>query len=128
MGIRPELLRFVLVGAANTLATTLLYWVLLAAGIPPAAGFATAFVSGIGLAWWMNGRFTFSTRHSRWGLVVYPLVYVPSWALGQWLLGIFIGREVPPWLAGPLASLLIVPLSFALNRFFFRGWGPRPQA
>jgi len=119
--IRPELLRFILVGACNTLATTVLYWGLLAAGLSPASSFGVAFVSGIGLAWWMNGRFTFATRPQRASLALYPLVYLPSWAVGQWLLAGLIGLGLAAWLAGPLASLLVVPLSFGLNRLFFRG-------
>ena len=119
--IRPELLRFILVGAFNTLATTVLYWGLLAAGLSPASSFGVAFVSGIGLAWWMNGRFTFATRPQRASLALYPLVYLPSWAVGQWLLAGLIGLGLAAWLAGPLASLLVVPLSFGLNRVFFRG-------
>lgn len=118
---RPQLLRFILVGAFNTLATTVLYWGLLAADLSPASSFAVAFVSGIGLAWWMNGRFTFATRPQRASLVLYPLVYLPSWAVGQWLLAGLIGLGLAAWLAGPLASLLVVPLSFGLNRVFFRG-------
>ena len=120
--IRPELLRFILVGAFNTLATTVLYWGLLAAGLSPASSFGVAFVSGIGLAWWMNGRFTFATRPQRASLALYPLVYLPSWAVGQWLLAGLIGLGLAAWLAGPLASLLVVPFSFGLNRLFFRGW------
>jgi putative flippase GtrA len=119
--VRPELLRFILVGALNTLATTVLYWGLLAVGLSPASSFAAAFVSGIGLAWWMNGRFTFATRPQRASLALYPLVYLPSWAVGQWLLAGLIGLGLAAWLAGPLASLLVVPLSFGLNRLFFRG-------
>ncbi|WP_346287778.1 GtrA family protein [Zoogloea sp.] len=114
-------MRFILVGALNTGVTTLLYWALLAAGLSPALSFGLAFVAGIGLAWWMNGRFTFRTGASARGLVVYPLIYVPPWAVGQGLLSLLLDAGVPGWLAGPLASLGVVPLSFGLNRFFFRG-------
>jgi len=120
-GRHRELWRFMLVGGLNTAATTLLYWVLLAAGQTPALSFGLAFVAGIVLAWWMNGRFTFQAGTPARGLLVYPLVYVPPWAVGQGVLSLLLDAGVPGWLAGPLASLSVVPLSFGLNRLFFRG-------
>ena len=127
-GTRRELSRFILVGALNTGATTLLYWALLAAGLTPALSFGLAFVAGIGLAWWMNKHFTFRTGARAGGLAVYPLVYVPPWAVGQGLLSLLLDAGVAGWLAGPLASLGVMPLSFGLNRLFFRGRqaGTRP--
>lgn len=120
-GTRRELLRFILVGALNTGATTLLYWALLAADLTPALSFGLAFVAGIGMAWWMNGRFTFRTGAQARGLAAYPLIYVPPWAVGQGVLSLLLDAGVAGWLAGPLASLAVVPLSFGLNRLFFRG-------
>jgi putative flippase GtrA len=111
--------RFLVAGAINTAASLLLYWLLLALGQPSEVSFAAAFAAGILLAWWLNSRFTFRTAVPTYSFVVYPLVYLGSWACGQWLLAALIAAGIPPWLAGLVASVAITPLSYCFNRLFF---------
>lgn len=122
-GSGRSLLLFVTLGGLNTVITTLLYWLLLALHWHPSWAYSMVFALGLVLAWWLNGRYTFR-RPTGWrGLALYPLVYLPCWALGQALLAGLLHLGWPAWLAGPATSLALVPCSFGLNRLFF-SWFP----
>lgn len=119
--IRSRFARFLLSGAANTLATYFLYLLLLRF-MPYGISYTAAFTTGIALAYVLNRYFVFQGRRSLMRSMLFPLAY-----LAQYLLGLVI---VHAWvkLAGwdarlaPLASIAIsVPVTFVLTRWIFVG-------
>ncbi len=117
--VSTEFGRFLMAGIANTGLTTALYWLLLFVGISATASFSLVYLVGIALAWWINGRYAFQASLDGKGLLIYPLVYVPSWVLGWLLLRFCLDWGIAPWLAGPMVAIAITPVSFLLNRKFF---------
>lgn len=119
----PTALRFLAGGGANTLATLVLYWLLLLV-MPAQAAYAISFAAGLAIGYVLNTGFVFRTRR-RWRHVIgYPLVYLCAYAAGALVLGLAVHRwHVDPRVA-PLLSLVVsVPLTFLLLRLLLR-----PQA
>ncbi len=113
-----QALRFVLAGAANTVATYALFW-LLAWWLHHQLAFALAYVVGIGLAYLLNTRFVFAVSGNVRAALGYPLVYLAVYALNAVLLeaGVRWMGWTPRWAL--LAAIAVgVPVSFALNRWW----------
>ena len=113
-------LRFLAGGIANTLATLLLYWALLAV-LTPHPAYAISFVAGIGLSYLINTGFVFGTRRSWANLAAFPLVYLAGYGAGALVLEVATARfGVDPWLAPLLSVAVTVPLTFVLMRLLLR--------
>jgi putative flippase GtrA len=116
-GDRRSPLRFVLAGAANALATYLLYLALL-----PFIGYKLAYtvsyVVGIALAYLMNSAFVFRVPMSVRSAARFPLVYVFQYVAGLALVTAQVELlSIPAWLAPWIATAILVPASFVLTRF-----------
>lgn len=121
-GSRPgaTLLRFGLGGGVNTLATLLLYWLLLRF-MPSQAAYAISFLAGIVLGYLLNTAFVFNVRRSWRSFLMVPAVYAAGYLAGALVLEIATGVfRVDPYIA-PLFSILVtVPLTFVLMRLVLR--------
>jgi putative flippase GtrA len=113
--------RFLLVGAANTLLSFALFWLLLR-WLPPQPAYAIAFAAGILFAYLANSLLVFGAALRWTRLGAYPLIYVVQYGVNAVLLQA--GTTLlgwPPPLALAAALCITVPLSFLLNRKLLGG-------
>jgi putative flippase GtrA len=111
-----EGIRFLLFGALNTVATYLVYCLLVFV-LHPQIAYAIVFALGIALAYVGNSRFVFR-RALDWKIAsVYPFVYLAQYALTALLIYLFgFWLDLGPRLALALALVITTPVSFILNR------------
>lgn len=118
--LNRELLRqgiyFAFSGGLNTLATYLLYLLLLYF-LHYQIAYATSFIAGILLSYALSTRFVFRTNHSWLKFALFPLVYLISYAAGAAILALSVSRLGIDQRIAPLASACVtLPLSFVLSR------------
>lgn len=118
--------RFLLLGACNTVFTYALYCVLVAV-LPAQLAYALVYALGIGIAYFGNALWVFRAQ-PRWRAALsYPLLHLLQYLAGAGLLALAtrsLGLGPRTGLAAVL--VVLVPLSFALNRWFFRPRGAVP--
>lgn len=120
MSLSGESLRFLIGGAINTLASYLLYC-LLVAFMHPQLAYALAYLAGIALAYGLNARLVFRVPLRATQAAVYPLLYLAQYAVSALLIQLFIAwGGLGPRLAAALTILLVTPLSFLWNRAFLK--------
>lgn len=110
-----EALRFIAAGAANTLATFILYWVLLRFVSYPIA-YTASFVAGVALSYALNALFVFKVKPRIRSALVFPLVYVAQYLLGLavlWLWSSILG--MPPDYGVLVVAATSVPITFVLS-------------
>lgn len=108
--------RFLLVGAANTLATLVAYWLLLP-WLGPQGAYALSFAFGVGLGYLLHTRYAFRARRGWRSFAAWPLVCLAGWAAGAGTLALAIGPlGMDPRLAPLLSVAASVPVTFLLAR------------
>jgi putative flippase GtrA len=113
--------RFLLVGAANTLLSFALFWLLLR-WLTPQPAYAIAFAAGIVFAYVANSLLVFDAALRWTRLGAYPLIYLAQYGVNAVLLQVGTGLlGWPPPLALAAALCVTVPLSFVLNRKLLGG-------
>jgi putative flippase GtrA len=107
---------FLIVGAANTVLTLLIYELLIF-WIPYGIAYTLAFAAGLVFALTANARFAFATRVTAPRAVRFTLFYLISYALGFGLVAFLIELVHVPAALAPAAALVItVPLNFFGSR------------
>ena len=118
--------RFLVSGAANTAFTYVIYLVLLS-WLPYWLSYSVAYASGIVLAYLMYRFFVFKRSGGRMGPLLVAGVYVLQYLSGLALVHLWV-----QWIAGPVelapafSILILVPLTYLLNRRVFSRAGPTP--
>lgn len=117
--------RFVVVGAANTFACLVVYWLLLP-WLPPQGAYAASFVFGVCLGYLLHTRYAFRAARGWASFAAWPLVCLAGWAVGAGVLELAIGTlGVDPRLAPLFSVAASVPVTFLLGRRVLRpGAGP----
>lgn len=118
---RSLFVRFLLSGAFNTVATWLLY-LLLIQFVSYRVGYSIAFLSGIGLAYVLSRYFVFRRDGGAAAVAVFPLIYLLQYLLGLGIVSLWV--DVLGWqeALAPLAAVaLTVPITFLLTRRVFSG-------
>jgi putative flippase GtrA len=119
--ISYEFGRFILWGGINTLASYLIYALLLSF-LPYLIAYSIAFIAGIFISYFLNSRFVFKQEMRLSKAVKYPLVYVSQYLLGVTSLYLFVQvLRVNKLLAAALAVILSIPVTFLLSRRIVRG-------
>lgn len=112
-------LRFLLSGGLNSLATYLLYLLLLS-HFPYKISYSVAFLSGVLLAYVLNRYFVFRTHQGVASVLAMPVIYSVQYFLGLaiiWILVEFFFMS-PIW--GPLVSVAVtVPVTYILSHRVF---------
>lgn len=117
---RAEFLRFLVVGATNTVLGYLLYWILLSV-LPYGAAYTAAYAIGILISYLLNCTIVFQRKPTWSGLLRFPLVYVVQYALGLALLALFVERlRLDKRIAAAAVAGCSVPLTFVLSRWVIR--------
>ncbi|MEO8160116.1 MAG: GtrA family protein [Arenimonas sp.] len=119
-------LRFLVAGSATTLATYSLYWALLLV-LDPRAAYAIACVSGIALSYSLSSVWVFRRRWTHAGLMAFALGYGLQILVsyGVFLL-VLAYTPVPAWLAPVLVTIVLLPLTFLMNRELVHRTSPHP--
>lgn len=116
----PQLVRFLVVGAASTGLSYLVYLTLLR-GVSYRWAYSLSYIAGIFLSFILNSLFVFRVP-LRWRkLLPYPSVYLVQYLLG--LCVVYVGVEFLRWdeRLMPIAVLVVtVPVSFVLTRWVLR--------
>ena len=115
-----EILRFLLVGATNTLIAYSLYLVLLLF-LPYLFAYSVAYVCGIFVSYYLNARFVFNERLRVSRALQYPLVYVVQYVAGVAVLYLLVellrlSKVVAPF----LVALLMIPIAYHLSRYIIK--------
>lgn len=113
--------RFLVAGAANALASYLLYLFFLLA-LPYPGAYSLSYAAGILISFLLNSLFVFQVP-LRWSkLLRFPLVYLVQYLLGIGVLALLVERLGLDPRLGPLAVLLVtLPVSFGLTRWVLKG-------
>ena len=123
-GMRGQVLRFLLVGGANTLATYAIF-IVLGLFIPAWIAYTIAFA--IGLAWVVFGssKFVFRGEHGRRRLLLFAGWYLVIYAIGRVVIALIAPTDFLDLAITSLAVLVVTtPLTFVGGRFIFAS--PRP--
>lgn len=111
-----QFIRFIGVGAVNTMITYLLYLALLPFFTYTVA-YSIVYVFGIGLAYWLNLKYVFAEKGSRKKIILFPLVYLVQYLLGILILYMVIEFFHIPKQIGPILVVLIsIPITFTLSK------------
>jgi putative flippase GtrA len=111
---RPSV-RFLAVGAANTLLTWL-FFALLVTWLPHQIALILAYLLGIVVAWLGNSRWVFRSRPGWLQAGVYPLIYLTTWLINAGLLEwMIVVHDIGPRSGQAMALVIVVPISFILN-------------
>ena len=120
-------LRFLLAGGANTVATLLLYWALLPA-LDPRVAYAIAYCAGIVLTYTLNSLWVFRRAWTQAGLLAFFLGYgVQALVAYALFLLLHAYTPIPAWLLPVVVTLVLLPLSFLLNRALVHRTSPQPE-
>lgn len=118
---RSYFARFLLSGAANTLATYALYLLLLAP-LGHRIAYTLAFASGLALAYALNRAFVFRS-HAGWrSVAALPLIYLLQYAAGLAIVEAWVALLQWPAALAPLAAIAAtLPVTYVLSRKAFAG-------
>jgi putative flippase GtrA len=123
-----EFIGFVLVGAANTGLTYLLYLALLQIARYPVA-YSLTFVVGIFLSYYLNARFVFRVPLQLRKALQYPAVYAIQYLLGLGLLYLMVEiLRMNEAIAPLLVVVITVPVTFLMSRYVIRGRTHSPES
>ena len=112
--------RFLVVGTANTVASYLVYLVLLLV-VDYRAAYTIAYVAGLAGGYLMHARFVFGARPGARSAASYLVTYAAMYLVSLLVLYVAVDRlEVPKPLGMLVALLFTVPASFILLRRGFR--------
>ena len=113
--------RFLVVGAANTVASYALYLILLLA-VDYRVAYSIAYVAGLAGGYWAHARFVFGARPGTRSAAGYLATYGAMYLVSLFVLYVVVDRLAVPKAFGMLAALAVtVPASFILLRRGFRG-------
>ncbi len=119
-GIHGEFARFLIVGAANTLSTYLLYLLLLAF-FPYLIAYSLAYCVGVVVSYFLNSYFVFRRPFSLATFLAFPVVYVVQYGLGALILWLLVERAgVAPQYAMAAVIGATIPVTFLMSRFVLR--------
>jgi putative flippase GtrA len=110
-------LRFLVVGAANTVVTYALYC-LLVLWLPPLVAYGLVYALGILIAYLGNSLWVFDAGVRVSALIAYPLVYLVPFLANLGSIELLGRLGVGPRLALALSLVWVLPLSFLLNRAY----------
>ena len=120
-------LRFLIAGSTTTGSVYLLYWILLLV-MDPRIAYPIASVMGIAMSYTLSTLWVFRRSWTRLGLAAFLLGYGMQTlvAYGVFLL-LHAFTPIPPWLIPVLVTILLLPLTFLMNRSLVHRTSPAPE-
>jgi len=121
--LASELVRFIIAGGVNTIASYMVYGLLLFLTHYLIANSA-AYVSGILLSYYLHSAFVFHQPLAWRKLLQFPAVYVVQYILGNSLLFVLVEfAGLPPIFAPVVVIMATIPATFVMSRFIIRHGG-----
>jgi len=118
--IKPEFLRFLSVGLANTAFSYSLYY-LFNFFLTYKISYTLSYIAGIIFSYWLNNTWVFKTRMNWKTFFQFPLVYLLQYLMGIGCLHILVEKlGVSALLALPIVIVLTIPATFVLSRFLLK--------
>ena len=115
--LRPQFMRFLAVGAANTGFSILVYWAMLWAGLAVPLASLASVVVGILINFTTQSRFVFDNRDP-WKLLPYFVVWSILYAFNLGLIWLLMRCGLDAYAAGFLSTPATVLLSYFLQKAF----------
>jgi putative flippase GtrA len=115
--LRPQFMRFLAVGAANTGFSILVYWAMLWAGLAVPLASLASLVVGILISFTTQSRFVFDNRDP-WKLLPYFIVWSTLYAFNLGLIWLLMRCGLDAYAAGFLSTPATVVLSYFLQKTF----------
>lgn len=116
-----EVLRFLVVGGLNTLATLCIYWLLLP-HVEYAVAYTISFIAGILSGYALNTCVVFKARWSWRRLMAFPFVHVVNYILGMGVIWLAVGVSGLDARLGPVVAVVVtLPVNFLLTRRLIAG-------
>lgn len=118
--LKHEIIRFLIVGATNTITSYLIYLTLLHFTHYNIA-YSISYVFGVIQSYLLNSYYVFKVKPSLKKALSFPLVYIMQYGLGLILLHIIIKMlHISPETAGILVIIISTPINFVLNRLILK--------
>jgi putative flippase GtrA len=116
--------RFMFAGGANTLATYLLYLILLTF-LPYRISYALTYIAGVLIAYFLNRLFVFNSHRGVRSVVLLPLVYLIQYLVGAGTMHVWIEFLHQSERTGPLIAVATtVPVTYFLSKLAFLSRSP----
>ena len=115
--LRPQFMRYLAVGAANTGFNILVYWAMLWAGFAVPLASLASIVVGILISFTTQSRFVFDNRDP-WKLLPYFIVWSTLYAFNLGLIWLLMRCGLDAYAAGFLSTPATVLLSYFLQKTF----------
>jgi putative flippase GtrA len=115
--LRPQFMRYLAVGAANTGFNILVYWAMLWAGLAVPLASLASVVVGILINFTTQSRFVFDNRDP-WKLLPYFIVWSILYAFNLGLIWLLMRCGLDAYAAGFLSTPATVLLSYFLQKAF----------
>ncbi len=116
--LRGAPIRFLVVGGANTFATSALL-LGLSYLMPGWIAYSVAFVAGILIAVVLNGKWVFKSKLSLSRILLYSSVYVGMYFLGVVIISGLSEMGLPPFM-NVTTILVTAPIGYFAGRFIFK--------
>jgi putative flippase GtrA len=113
--LRPQFMRYLVVGAANTGFNILVYWAMLWAGFAVSLASLASVVVGILISFTTQSRFVFDNRDP-WKLLPYFIVWSILYAFNLGLIRLLMRCGLNAYAAGFLSTPATVLLSYFLQK------------
>lgn len=118
--MRGEFVKFLLVGASNTVFSYLLYLLLLL-WLSYMPAYSISYGVSILSSYYLNVRFVFRERVSLTSFLQFPLVYIVQYSLGAGTLWLLAGKfAIPPSVAMIGVIIITIPVTFIMSRFIIK--------
>ncbi len=116
MNLKNKFIKFVGAGAINTVATYILY-IILVLFLNYQISYAIAFVFGIILSFVLNTKYVFEVEQTFKKFLLFPLVYLVQYLLGAIMMNIIVEMiGISKFFAPLFVTICLLPVSYLLSR------------
>ncbi len=121
MNLENKFFKYVSVGVLNTIATYLLYLLLLSFS-NYTVSYTIAYIGGIALSYLLNLKYVFKEKGSKEKMTIYPLIYLFQYIIGVFILYIAIDKiQIDKEFAPIVVVIITLPLTYILTKKILTG-------
>lgn len=113
-------IKFLVVGATNTLVGYIIYLFLLSM-MPYSIAYTCTFILSIGISYLLNSTLVFNAKHSLKKLLKFPLIYLMQYCLGLCTLTFLVSfANINQKVAPIIVVLITTPITYILMKRVFK--------